>query len=74
MPLSGIQIFQSFKEWIPDQNRFGNDRFELLQEALLKWQLQIIENILAFEKGHFAQFILNSQQLVVLGNAVGTAE
>ena len=32
MPLSGIQIFQTIKEWIPDQNRFGNDRFGLLQE------------------------------------------
>jgi hypothetical protein len=32
MPLSGIQLFQSLRIWIPDQKRFGNDNFGLLQE------------------------------------------
>ncbi len=29
----GDPDFSTIKKWIPDQNRFGNDRFGLLQEA-----------------------------------------
>jgi hypothetical protein len=36
MSLSGIQIYQAFKEWIPDQNRFGNDRFGLYKKQIIQ--------------------------------------
>ena len=32
MPLSGIQSFQPVRIWIPDQKRFGNDSYGVLQE------------------------------------------
>lgn len=33
MLLSGIQFFQKFRIWIPDQKRFGNDRFGTFARA-----------------------------------------
>jgi DNA-binding response OmpR family regulator len=33
MPLSGIQYFRPIRNWIPDQNRFGNDIFGTFAKA-----------------------------------------
>jgi hypothetical protein len=46
MPLSGIQPFQPDKIWIPDQNRFGNDKKELL-----RWLPGLPQTLADFHRG-----------------------
>lgn len=45
-----------------------------LQVKLYVLLLNIIKYFMPFKQSHAVQFILNPQQLVVLGNPVGTAE